>query len=85
MHGGREDKIRWGRSDVADLDLVEARVHLAAAQYHNSLANGKLVPRPPGLPRSRPAPRRHACRRRSRRSRRDGGAAGVGDTYQKEE
>lgn len=43
------------RSDVADLDLVEARVHLAAAQYHNSLANGKLVPRPPGLPRSRPA------------------------------
>lgn len=40
---------------VPSLDLVEARVHLAAAQYHNSLANGKLVPRPPSAPRSRPA------------------------------
>eukprot|EP00434_Breviolum_minutum_P025638 symbB.v1.2.022654.t1/scaffold2027.1/size138498/2 len=43
------------RSDVANLDLVEARVHLAAAQYHNSLANGKLIPHPPTAPRARPA------------------------------
>lgn len=44
-----------GTRTVPSLDLVEARVHLAAAQYHNSLANGKLVPRPPSAPRSRPA------------------------------
>eukprot|EP00931_Biecheleriopsis_adriatica_P060679 TRINITY_DN36454_c0_g1_i1.p1 TRINITY_DN36454_c0_g1~~TRINITY_DN36454_c0_g1_i1.p1 ORF type:complete len:1367 (+),score=260.23 TRINITY_DN36454_c0_g1_i1:22-4122(+) len=42
-------------STQGDLGLVEARVHLAASQYHNSLANSKLVPRPPSAPRSRPA------------------------------
>ncbi|CAJ1340625.1 unnamed protein product, partial [Effrenium voratum] len=62
---------------VADLDLVEARVHLAAAQYHNCLANGKLIPRPPG---SRPASagsRQAAGRPRARALNRPWSASGI--------
>jgi len=48
-------QVEATRPVVGDIDLVEARVHLAAAQYHSSLANGKLLPRPPDAPRVRPA------------------------------
>lgn len=48
-------QVETTRPVVGDIDLVEARVHLAAAQYHSSLANGKLLPRPPDAPRVRPA------------------------------
>jgi len=40
---------------LQELELVEARVHMAAANYHSNLASGKLVPRPPNAPRMRPA------------------------------